>query len=265
MPKTGTFALGREAGQAAFGVDPDGYHSARLPYPDELYDELFGRLPPHPNILEIGAGTGLVTEALLARSPAALTAIEPDPALASFTANRLPDPRLTMVQAVFPEARIEGEFDLIACAAAFHWMEPDRSLLRVRELLARNGIWAMWWHSYRNPAMGDALADEISVLLRDVPLPPSMDLQQHYSLNEQMHRQLLGHAGFHSIEYRLYREERELTTESVLALYKSYSFVRLLASDRQARLLEQIAELVEQRFGGRAPNLVLTPVYFAAI
>lgn len=127
MPKTGTFALGREAGQAAFGVDPDGYHSARLPYPDELYDELFGRLPPHPNILEIGAGTGLVTEALLARSPAALTAIEPDPALASFTANRLPDPRLTMVQAVFPEARMRvSSTSLLAPRRFTGWNLIDR-------------------------------------------------------------------------------------------------------------------------------------------
>ena len=40
-----------------------------------------------------------------------------------------------MVAAPFPEASINGEFNLIACAAAFHWMEPREALARVKELL----------------------------------------------------------------------------------------------------------------------------------
>jgi SAM-dependent methyltransferase len=256
-------ALGRNIGEVAFGLDVEGYHAARLPYPDALYDELFGRLPHHPRVLEIGAGTGLVTEALLARGAAAVTAIEPDPALASFTARRLMDPRLTMVEAAFPNAPVEGSFDLAACAAAFHWMEPTAGLTRVKQLLDADGIWAMWWHSYRNPGMGDPLADQISPLLEDIALPPSDSIDRHYSLDEQLHRRVLAKAGFHSIEYRLYRQERELTTEAVIALYKSYSFVRVLSPDRRTRLLDELAELVEMRFAGRAPNLVLTPLYFA--
>ena len=257
-------SLGREMGEVAFGLDAEGYHAARLSYPDELYDELFGRIPFRPLVLEIGAGTGLVTQALLARGAAAVTAVEPDSALAAFTARRLSDPKLTIVQAAFPNATVNGPFDLVACAAAFHWMEPGSALARVKQLLVPGGLWAMWWHSYRNPGMGDELADQISPLLEGIALPPSDSLKRHYSLDEQLHRRFLGDAGFHSIEYRLYRSERELTTEAVVALYKSYSFVRLLDSDRKARLLEAIATLVERRFGGSAPNLVLTPLYFAA-
>ena len=121
----------------------------------------------------------------------------------------------------------------------------------------------MWWHSYRNPGMGDDLADLISPLLRDIPLPPSATLHRHYSLDEEVHSKSLSDAGFRSIEYRLYRSERELTTEAILALYKSYSFVRVLPADRRRQLLEVLGELIERRFGGLAPNLVLTPLYFA--
>src|SRR5438270_456295 len=153
----------------------------------------------------------------------------------------------------------------IAGAAAFHWMEPVPALTRVRQLLMPGGLWAMWWHSYRNPGMGDELADLISPLLGDIPLPPSASIDRHYSLDEELHRQLLLEAGFHSIEYRLYRSERELTTEAVVALYRSYSFVRLLEPERRARLLDDIAELVEGLFLGRAPNIVLTPLYFATL
>jgi len=257
------WVLDREAGRVTFGLDAKGYHAARLPYPSELYAELFAELPPHPTVLELGAGTGIVTQALLGRSVASLTAVEPDAKLAEFTERRLADPRLTIVNRAFPDAMINGHFDLIACAAAFHWMEPQSALARVKDLLLPDGIWAMWWHSYRNPGMGDELADEVSPLLQDIRLPPSATLERHYSLDEKAHRRMLADAGFRSIEYRLYRSERELTTEAVVALYSSYSFVRVLEPERRGRLLDGLADLVERRFRGRAPNLVLTPLYFA--
>lgn len=265
MSDKSNLSLDRSVGGVAFGLDAEGYHAARLPYPEELYDELFSRIPPRARVLEIGAGTGLVTQALLARDVRNVIAVEPDAALAAFVRRRLPDGRLSVLRGAFPEVEIAGRFDLIACAAAFHWLEPNRALARVKANLATGGLWAMWWHSYRNPGMGDALADEISPLLRDIALPPSGSVEVHYSLDEQMHRQVLAQAGFGSVEYRLYESKRELTTDAVLSLYKSYSFVRVLPPDRKAQFLDSLCELVEKRFGGRAPNLVLTPLYFAKL
>lgn len=264
MSENPQLSLGRSVGEMAFGLDAEGYHASRLPYPDELYDELFSRLPPQPSVLEIGAGTGLVTQALLSHKASSVTAVEPDPALAGFTARRLPDPRLTILRAAFQDAPISGQFDLIVCAAAFHWLEPELALAKVKALLTPGGLWAMWWHSYQNPGMGDELADLISPLLHGIALPPSWTASQHYSLDENLHRGRLREAGFKSIEFRLYRRKRELTTEAVVSLYRSYSFVRALSDESRMRLLERIADLVETRFGGRAPNLVLTPLYFAA-
>lgn len=265
LPEYPNPSLEREVGGLAFGLDAEGYHAARLPYPDALYDELFGRIREHPQVLEIGPGTGLVTQALLSRNVSKLTAIEPNPALAAFTKRRISDERLSMIEGAFPDVSIRGRFDLIVCAAAFHWMEPRRALETVKEKLAPSGLWAMWWHSYRNPGMGDALADEVSPLLRGIALPPSASLERHYSLDENTYRPLLKEAGFGSVEYRLYESKRELTTEAVIALYKSYSFVRVLPPDRRALLLDSLADLVEKRFGGRAPNLVLTPLYLAKV
>lgn len=263
VQETGQRFLDREVGGAAFGLDAAGYHQGRLAYPGALYDELFSRLPANPSVLEIGAGSGLVTQSILKRDPSRVVAVEPDPALVAFTVRRLSDPRLTMVTASFPDADVSGEFDLIACAAAFHWMEPGAAFARVRQLLAPTGVWAMWWHSYRNPGQGDELADLITPLLREIALPPSDTLLRHYSLDEEHHRESLVRAGFHDIQYRLYSQERKLTTEQVVALYQSYSYVRLLPDERKATLIEEITNIVVNRFGGLAPNLVLTPLYFA--
>lgn len=255
--------LSREAGRVAFGTDAAGYHEARTGYPQALYDHLFVDLPDNPDILEIGAGTGLVTEEFLRRDPRSVLVVEPDEALARFTADRLADPRLNFIVAPFPEAAVEGHFDLIACAAAFHWMEPAPALARVRQLLKPRGIWAVWWNSYRNVGRGDPLADAISPLLEGMALPPSDTIAGHYSLDEKLHRKLLLDAGFSDIEHHCYRTERELTTAQVVKLFETYSYVRVLSAERRTRFLASLADLVDRQFGGLAPNLILTSAYFA--
>src|SRR5258708_19668995 len=104
VPDNGQAFLGRGVGGVAFGLDASGDHQGRLAYPDGLYDELFTRLPTSPSVLEIGAGSGLVTQALLKRNPSRLVAVEPDPALLAFSNRRLSHPRLPFFAQPFPES-----------------------------------------------------------------------------------------------------------------------------------------------------------------
>lgn len=55
----------------------------------------------------------------------------------------------------------------------------------------------------------------------------------------------------------------KLRSRAMCALYDSYSFVRVLPALQRRELLGRIAQLVEDRFGGRAPNVVQTPLYTA--
>jgi SAM-dependent methyltransferase len=257
--------LDRDAGSALFGADAAGYHAGSIGYPAALYDALLARSGLSPRMLEIGAGTGLATEALLARHPAALTVVEPAPELVDFLRKRLVDPRLTFVASGFLEAPIAGPFDLVVCAAAFHWMEPQAALAKVRALLAPRGIWAMWWNSYRNAGIGDPLADAITPLLADIALPPSDSLAGHYSLDSALQMKALTDAGFKAVQHQVYRHERVLDAAQVHALYASYSYVRALPDNQRDRLLGDINSLVETRFGGAAPNVMLTACYSAEV
>ena len=63
----------------------------------------------------------------------------------------------------------------------------------------------------------------------------------------------------------VFRRERMLTTTELLALYASYSFVRALPPQQRTDLLACIEDLAETRFGGQAPNVVLTPLYIARL
>lgn len=250
--------LARTEGRAIFGADASGYHAGRLGYPDALYDIV---VRDAPDVLEIGSGTGLVTEALLARDVHRVVAVEPSVELVAYLRTRLPDQRLSFITGPFPNVVIAGRFDLAVCAAAFHWLDPVPALAKVRALLVPGGRWAMWWNSYRNHGIGDTLADRITPLLAGIALPPSDTLHRHYSLDVDRQVDGLAKNGFIDIEHHLFRRERVLTTAEVRALYASYSYVRLLPPTGRDELLDRITALVEDEFGGQALNVTLTALY----
>ena len=262
-PRTADEQLSQLAGRSAFGTDAAGYHAGRIGYPPELFEGLFARCIPHPEILEIGAGTGLATEGLWQCAPKSLTAIEPDAALVDFLRARFADHPLRTITSGFIEAEVSDAYDLVTCAAAFHWMDAKVALAKITTVLRPNGIWAMWWNSYLNPGIGDALADAIMPLLDGVALPPSVRRHGHYSLDVSHHYALLEAAGFVDIEHEIYRRERHLSADEVTALYASYSFVRALPDPKRVALLGQIQQAVDHHFGGSAPNIVLTACYSA--
>src|SRR5689334_4976575 len=70
-PREVSSMIDRSFGREAFGLDPANYHAARPPYPGIVWTTLRERagLREGIDILEIGAGTGLATEHLLAASP----------------------------------------------------------------------------------------------------------------------------------------------------------------------------------------------------
>ncbi|HEX7849758.1 MAG TPA: class I SAM-dependent methyltransferase [Sphingomonas sp.] len=138
---SGEGRLAREAGRAVFGVDPAGYHSARLDYPPELYDLILDRAGSRQRraIAEIGPGTGLATQHLLPSATERYVAIEPDPVLADYLRNAFSDDIFEVVNADFVTAPVSGPFDLIAAASVFHWLDPDAALARIRALLGPGG------------------------------------------------------------------------------------------------------------------------------
>ncbi|MDE2562436.1 MAG: class I SAM-dependent methyltransferase [Sphingomonadales bacterium] len=257
--------LDRRTGRSVFGADAHGYHGSRSGYPEALFAYLQGRVAAAPRILEVGAGTGFASEGLLTFAPAHFTLIEPDPRLCDVLERRFGEDRVTVRQGTFPEVRIEGPFDLVTCAAAFHWMEPRPALARIQEILAPGGIWAMWWNCYLGHGEVDPLATRAMEILEDerVALPPSFLAAGHYSLDTVGLTALLDEAGFREIEHRLYRSRRMLDPNQARKLYESFSFIKVLEPAHRERILDLIAEFVRKDLDGIAASVVVTSLFAA--
>ncbi|WP_298164418.1 trans-aconitate 2-methyltransferase [Novosphingobium sp.] len=266
VPPDNSETLDRSVGRSAFGADAPGYDAARSGYPDELFELLSQRVRKNPDILEIGAGTGLATLGLLRLSPRQLALLEPDHRLCDFLQSRFAQAQPEVICGTFPDPRVEGSFDLIACAAAFHWMEPDVALVRIRKLLAPGGTWAMWWNCYFGHGHPDPFGDRVSEILEDlnIALPPSYTGNRHYALDAHTHSRNLETLGFTGVQHHVFSARRNLDANNAKALYATFSFISGLPHAVRSAFLNRVHDVIQSEFSGLAPSLVVTSLYFAS-
>ncbi|WFE35344.1 class I SAM-dependent methyltransferase [Micromonospora sp. WMMD975] len=130
-----------------FGETADTYHEARPGYPVEVTEAVraYHGGPPG-TLVEVGAGTGLATAALLGLG-AATTCVEPDARMARVLAERFPD--VEVVTATFEQwSPPFGGVDALACAMAWHWLDPATRNRRAHDALRPGGTLAVLSHRY---------------------------------------------------------------------------------------------------------------------
>lgn len=253
--------LDRAIGRAAFGEDPHNYHASRPPYPEAVWEALRERagLRPGIDILEIGAGTGLATTPLLAHDPARLVAIEPDSRLAA-----LLDPRATVIAAPFEDAEIDGPFDLVASATAFHWLDAVPALQRIDTLLRPSAAVALCWTVFGDHERTDAFHDAtVGLFTGNLPSPGEGMGPIPHALDVTARVDDFAQAGFAADTPEFIRSTLVLDAAGVRRLYATYSNVNVLPVEARERLLDGLAEIAERDFAGRVERNVVTAIYTA--
>lgn len=258
--------LDRQVGRSIFGHDAWLYDRARSAYPTALYDVLATRVPKRPRVLEIGAGTGLATAGLLGLDPSRLVLVEPDAGMAALLAQRFAPGVAEVLCAPFLEAPEEGPFDLLACAAAFHWLEPGPALARIAGLLAPRGCCALWWNSYFGHGLPDPFGDTVLAMLlsEEVALPPSYVRGRHYAFDRAHHLGALQRAGFDAVEHSAYSVKRNVDATEARELFATFSFIEVLGTPERRRILGKIGKIVDREFNGRAEVVCATSLFAAS-
>jgi SAM-dependent methyltransferase len=167
--------IDRTFGRQGFGTDPGRYHAARPAYPDWVFEVLCEQcgLAGGTATFEIGAGTGTATRRLLDRGASPLVAVEPDPRMATYLRETIPDEALRVILSSFEEAVLDaGSFDLGISATAFHWLDETTALIKIAELLRPGGWWAMVWNVFGDDSRPDPFHEATKALLNG-PSSPS--------------------------------------------------------------------------------------------
>ncbi|GAA1608250.1 class I SAM-dependent methyltransferase [Actinoplanes couchii] len=157
-----------------FGTVAGLYDTARPGYPAWIGTAIadhHGRTPR--SVAEIGAGTGKGT-AVLTDLNAPLTCLEPDPRMAAVLAERFPD--ATVHIGTFEEwTPPAGGVDVLACAMAWHWLDPATRNRLAFDALAPGGTLAVFGHryGYADAAQGaaiQAVLDDVDPDVADRPV-----------------------------------------------------------------------------------------------
>jgi len=258
--------LGRDAGRRLFGEDPAGYEAARPGHAEDVYEILRDRcgLGPGSRVFEIGPGTGQATRRLLALGAHPLVVLEPDPALAAFLRESL-GARIEIRPTTLEAAELERDFDLAAAASSFHWVDEDVGLARVHDALRAGGWVALWWTAFGDARRPDPFRHAVDPLMRELARSPSQakDDGPPFAHDGEARVAALVRAGFDSIEPRRIEWAHTWDTTGIRSLFASFSPVRALAPDRREALLDEIARIADEEFGGQVAKPVVTALYTA--
>ena len=211
--------------RTTFNEDESNYDKARPTYPNELFDDIFSykNLSAGNNLLEIGIGTGQATTPFLNKG-CSVSAVELGDKLASYCRRKFSNySNFSIINSDFIEADFQqNSFDLIYSATAFHWIPKEQGYAKVKSLLKRDGAIALFWN---HPFVSN-LNDETNIAsmkvyskYRSQDKPKAeFDLSKTNEMITELKKY-----GFCSVESRIYKRIRKLTTDEYIALINTYS------------------------------------------
>jgi SAM-dependent methyltransferase len=235
-----------------FGEVADLYDRHRPGYPPALIDDVVAQagLADGERVLEVGAGTGKATEALLARG-LDIVAVEPSPEMADALRRRPEADRVQIILSDFEHAELDGEtFGLLISAQAWHWVDPATGYARARSALRAGGLLALVWNRVAWPPdhpLRRALTVTYERIVPDLgPEGPMHPAYPGSSADPDWTAEIAAQPGFEGAQVRYYPWSIDYTAQSYPALLSTLSEVRLLDAPVRERLLKQVAQTVRE-------------------
>lgn len=255
-----------------FDAVAEAYDRERPSYPTELIDAActIAALDTGSRVLEIGCGTGKLTEALVARG-LVVDAVDPGASMIGLARRRVLDAEAVEFHlGRFEEiALAERGFDAAFSATAFHWIDPEVGWAKAARSLRPGGTLALITHiGYwdENTAADDEALREVFKTycddsatwysLRDLPtLRAGVDKRRDnvsavwtWLCERDLDNAEAGIL-FDDIQLTTQRVTREQTADELWALFATTSFYHRLDADSRDRLEAEARAFVERRGG----------------
>jgi hypothetical protein len=167
--------------------------------------------------------------------------------------------------AAFEEWVAEPEpFDLVISATAFHWIPPEIGYPKAAQVLKASGALAIFSNEHP-PANTGFLADIQQVFQQVVPetwQEPEDRPTIQMSIAKTV-ATITATGLFEPVIVKTYPWSENYTTTEYLRLLNTYSPNRNLSESKRTRLFQDIANLIEGKYGGAITKPYLAVLYLA--
>jgi len=222
----------------SFGPVAEAYDRARPSYPAEAAAWLVG--PRRSSVVELGAGTGKLTELLVAAGHD-VVATDPLPEMLGRLRSRVPGARAAVATAErIPVA--SRSVDVVVSAQAFHWFDHDVALAEIARVLRPGGVLALVWNA------------------RDEGIPWVRKLGTIIGSSDNrldLVDPVAESAYFGPVEQQEFRFWQSLRRDDLFDLVRSRSYVALLDDAERDELLGRVGALYDDY--GRGPDGMQLP------
>lgn len=233
----------------SFGAVAADYHAARTTYSRDAVDWVLepagtGTL----DVLDLAAGTGLLSAALLAHTPTPrVTAVEPDPGMRAEYARQTPGvaARAGTAESIpVDDATATGGLDAVVAGTAFHWFDLDRALPEIARVLRGGGVLAALW---TGPDESVDWVHDYRVAGRLAP-PGDTDPRSRHAAGA-----IPDHPLFEGTEERVFRHVEVRSVDNLVAAVSTYSEVITATPAQREQAITGTEERLRARLDAVGP------------
>ncbi|MFL6117351.1 MAG: class I SAM-dependent methyltransferase [Catenulispora sp.] len=231
----------------SYGADTERYDRTRPRYPEGMIQKIIAETPG-PELLDVGAGTGIAGLAFQAAGCKVL-GVEPDPRMAAFAR----DHGLAVEVGKFEDWDAAGRtFDGVLAGMAWHWIDPAAGAAKAAEVLRPGGRLSLFWNAFQ-PAkdIADAFAAVYARVLPDSPIY-QRGMAGAESYNGVLTRSaegLKGTGAFAEPEQWKFGWRRDYTREEWLDQIPTFGGHGQLPPEELKALLDGIGAAIDERGG----------------
>ncbi len=244
------------------------YHISRPAYPDSLVEDLIGScaLTQESRILEIGVGTGKLTEAFAKRGMK-ITGIELGDKMAVTAQEALSSfKNVEIIVGDFNSYDFaSASFDAVIAATSFHWLDPDKRIQKIHKILDKNGVVAIVDTRHVDAGVDNFLsASQRCYREYESNTPDDYRLPTPEEADKEGFRlkgEFLGK--FTTSFQKSYFSNIIYSSRDYLNLLQTYSDVIAMEESRRNGLLNCIGGMIENEFGGKITKSYLWQLFVA--
>lgn len=256
-----TLPPGRDQVAEGFGENAERYDRARPSYPAELIDRIIATSPGR-EILDIGAGTGIVARLFQARGCQVL-GVEPDPRMADTARPRGLDVEVAKIEDWDPAGR---QFDAAVAGQVWHWVEPVAAAATVARALRPGGRITLFWNVYLPEDKARAAIGEVFARV-DTGLPfnpgaatASSMVEGYLGMCDKAADGMARAGGFGEPEKWRYEWDRPYTRDEWLDMVPTMGGMSRVPADKLAQLLDGLGKAIDAIGGGFTVNYTTVAV-----